>query len=154
MRVLQHSYRHLFIAITLFFGTFLLSACDSQQTITSDSRSTDGQELASSLNVSNDRQAMSPKKNEMIKLTGTIVYQDMEGGFFGFIDENGQKYTPIGIPKTHLRDGLVVALTGERLPNMITLTQFGESIKVQHIEIIDESNASQPGHPKSNIDER
>jgi hypothetical protein len=74
----------------------------------------------------------------------------MEGGFFGFIDEDGNKYTPIGMNKADLRHGLVIQLSGKLLPNMLTTTQFGEVIKVESVVILDESNAQEAGRPSVN----
>ena len=61
---------------------------------------------------------------ELLVLEGQVLFQQMEGGFFGFIDENGNKYTPVGMDKANLRHGLVIRLTGQILPNIITTTSL------------------------------
>lgn len=100
------------------------------------------------LGLNNDMQELSGDKSKLLTLKGQILFQEFEGGFFGFIDENGNKYTPIGMDKKYLRHGLVIELSGRILPDMITTTQFGESIKVESVSIIDESNAAEPGRPE------
>jgi hypothetical protein len=100
------------------------------------------------LGLSNDMQELNSDKSKLLTLKGQILFQEFEGGFFGFIDENGNKYTPIGMDKKYLRHGLVIELSGRILPDMITTTQFGESIKVESVSIIDESNAAEPGRPE------
>ena len=95
-------------------------------------------------------QTLSSDKSKLLTLKGQILFQEFEGGFFGFIDENGNKYTPIGIEKKHLRHGLVIELSGRVLPDMITTTQFGEAIKVESVSVIDESNAAELGRPELN----
>ena len=100
------------------------------------------------LGLSNDMQELSSDKSKLLTLKGQVLFQEFEGGFFGFIDENGNKYTPIGIEKKHLRHGLVIELSGRVIPDMITTTQFGEAIKVENVSIIDESNAAELGRPE------
>jgi len=99
------------------------------------------------LTLSNDMQKVSADTTELLVLKGQILFQEMEGGFFGFINEDGTKYTPVGMDKANLRHGLVIQLTGRLLPEMITITQFGQVIKVESVVIIDESKAQEPGRP-------
>ncbi|MBF7072557.1 hypothetical protein ISG33_03985 [Glaciecola sp. MH2013] len=81
-------------------------------------------------------------KNQKATITGRIVLNDMEGGFYGFIAEDGSKYTPMELNKEHMRDGLVLELSGELMPNMITTTQYGTVFKVNSAKVIDESKAA------------
>jgi hypothetical protein len=99
------------------------------------------------LKLSQDMQEKSLDTRELLVLEGQVLFQQMEGGFFGFIDENGNKYTPVGMDKANLRHGLVIRLTGQILPNIITTTQFGQVIKVENSIVIDESKAQEPGRP-------
>lgn len=98
--------------------------------------------------LSNDMQQLSGDKSKLLTLKGQVLFQEIEGGFFGFIDEKGNKYTPIGMDKKYLRHGLIIELSGQVLPDMITTTQFGETIKVKSVSIIDESKAAKPGRPE------
>ncbi len=100
------------------------------------------------LGLSNDMQQFSSDKSKLQTLKGQVLFQEFEGGFFGFIDENGNKYTPMGMEKKYLRHGLVIELSGRVLPDMITTTQFGQVIRVESVSIIDESNAAAPGRPE------
>jgi hypothetical protein len=56
----------------------------------------------------------------------------------------------MGMNKEYLRHGLVIELTGTPLPNMMTITQFGEVIKVSSVVILDDSKALKAGRPKLN----
>jgi len=103
---------------------------------------------ATELGLSNDMQEFSSDKSKLLTLKGQVLFQEFEGGFFSFIDENGNKYTPMGMDKKYLRHGLVIELSGRVLPDMITTTQFGEVIKVESVSVIDESNAAEMGRPE------
>jgi hypothetical protein len=109
---------------------------------------TSANDKVTELELSNDMQELSSDKSKLLTLKGQVLFQEFEGGFFGFIDENGNKYTPIGMDKKHLRHGLVIELSGRVIPDMITTTQFGEAIKVESVSIIDESNAAELGRPE------
>ena len=40
--------------------------------------------------------------------TGTIQYNDFEGGFYGIVGDNGEAYDPINLPTEFEEDGLRV----------------------------------------------
>jgi hypothetical protein len=144
-----------------------LSGCSEEKTEQEESMNsaanklsqTSQQELTANINatkdltLSNNMQKVSPDTPELLVLEGQILFQQMEGGFFGFIDDNGNKYTPVGMDKANLRHGLIIQLTGKLLPNMITITQFGQVIKVEGVVIIDESEAQEPGRPNLTDDD-
>jgi hypothetical protein len=119
----------------------------SQLSQTNQQESTADINATNDLKLSNDMQKTSQDTSELLVLEGQILFQQLEGGFFGFIDESGNKYTPIGMDKADLRHGLVIQLTGKLLPDMITTTQFGQVIKVESVMILDESKAQKPGQP-------
>lgn len=35
----------------------------------------------------------------MKEIKGRVVYNDLEGGFWGIIDEDGKKYVPVNMPE-------------------------------------------------------
>lgn len=80
-------------------------------------------------------------KQHMI-LKGTILHQHMEGGFYGFIAENGDKYMPTGLSEEFRKNGLIVELKGELMPETITTQQFGQVINVLKIKVLDSSKVS------------
>ena len=78
----------------------------------------------------------------MLRLTGQIVFQTMEGGFYSFIAQDGSKYTPMRLPKIHHRNGLVVEIVAKPMPDMMTFMQFGEVIEIQEIKVLDDSKVT------------
>ena len=142
--------------LSIFLISTTLVACDTQS---DEHKQTMEKELAkpapsaqnkvSELNIVNDMQEVSVNSTNEVVLKGQVLFQEMEGGFFGFIDENGKKYTPMGMNKANLRHGLVIELSGTLMPNMITTTQFGEVIKVNKVIVLDDSKALEPGRPNN-----
>lgn len=83
------------------------------------------------------------KSDQQMTITGQILYQAIEGGFFGFIANNGDKYTPRGLDNKYRQNGLIVELKAELIPDIVTTTQFGKVIKVLEIKVIDSSKVSE-----------
>lgn len=48
------------------------------------------------------------KIQNAISFTGTVVYLNFEGGFWGIIADDGQRYDPIDLPKDLQKEGLRV----------------------------------------------
>ncbi len=48
------------------------------------------------------------EKIPIVDGTGTIVYNDFEGGFYGIIEDEGLKLDPINLPLEFKEDGLQV----------------------------------------------
>lgn len=133
--------------IRLLLITAALSGCSSEN---ADKVENTPEDKVIERTLSNDMQKTSSDTAELLVLKGQVLFQQMEGGFYGFIDEDGNKYTPIGMKKADLRHGLIIQLSGKLLPNMLTTTQFGEVIKVESVVILDESNAQEAGRPSVN----
>ena len=81
-----------------------------------------------------------------MQLTGTVTYQDFEGGFYGFIAEDGKKYTLNNLAMEHRRNGLVIHITAEPIHDMATTTQFGELLNVHDIKVMDASKVTEVGN--------
>ncbi|MCV2886670.1 hypothetical protein OE749_18400 [Aestuariibacter sp. AA17] len=83
------------------------------------------------------RQAELPEVTE----SGVIVYKSLEGGFWGFDGDSGQKYMPYGIDKQYLRPGLRVKITGLIDDGVMTFQQYGKVLRVQEVTVLDDSKA-------------
>ena len=70
----------------------------------------------------------------LVSKVGTIIYQDLEGGFYSFIANDGSKYTPMNLASEHKKDGLKVSIEGSIVTGMMTTTQFGELLKIESIK--------------------
>lgn len=75
-----------------------------------------------------------------VTLKGSIIYKELEGGFFAFITEKGDRFTLHGLDETYQKNGLVVEIEGITKPQMMTITQFGTVLEVQSVKVLDASN--------------
>jgi hypothetical protein len=74
-----------------------------------------------------------------VTMKGSIIYKDLEGGFYAFIAENGDRYTLHGLDETYQKNGLVVEVKGTPKPDMMTFTQFGTVLQVSSVKVLDTS---------------
>ncbi|WP_334018555.1 ribose-phosphate pyrophosphokinase [Alteromonas sp. S015] len=74
-----------------------------------------------------------------VTMKGSIIYKDLEGGFYAFISENGDRYTLHGLDETYQKNGLVVEVKGTPKPDMMTFTQFGTVLQVTNVKVLDTS---------------
>jgi len=83
-------------------------------------------------------QTASPKQNssDLIDITGTVKYIDLEGGFYGIVGPDGTHYEVVGLKKTFQIDGLKVRFRAEELHGISSAQQWGLIVKITHIEKI------------------
>ncbi|WP_269520437.1 ribose-phosphate pyrophosphokinase [Alteromonas sp. BMJM2] len=77
--------------------------------------------------------------NDSVTLKGSIIYKELEGGFFAFITEDGDRFTLHGLDKEYHQNGLIVEIEGVTKPEMMTITQFGTVLEVLNVKVLDTS---------------
>ena len=72
-----------------------------------------------------------------MKIEGNVSYQELEGGFWGIISDDGQKYMPVeGLPQGMQVDGLGIRAELE-IVEMMGATMWGETVRIDSIEAAD-----------------
>lgn len=127
--------------------TISVSACGANgaQNINADNKQIAQAEISSENTMSVARQEINNNKKtaNMMTMKGQIVYQTMEGGFYSFIANDGSKYTPMQLPKTHQRHGLIVEIQAQELFDVMTTMQFGKVIKILKVSVLDDSKVTE-----------
>ncbi|HEO69704.1 MAG TPA: hypothetical protein ENN80_00455, partial [Candidatus Hydrogenedentes bacterium] len=54
----------------------------------------------------------------VVYLRGTVEWQDIEGGFWGIVGENGNHYDPLNLPPEFAEEGLPIAFVARLMPDM------------------------------------
>ncbi len=70
----------------------------------------------------------------LVSGNATITYIDLEGGFYGFVTDEGRHYLPLDLNETWQIDGMNVTFVGEVQENTVTLQQWGTPIEVIAID--------------------
>ncbi len=71
-----------------------------------------------------------------ISATGTVRYQDLEGGFWGIIGDDGAKYDPMELGSQFQKEGLRVSFKATPETDMMSTHMWGTIINLTHIEVI------------------
>ena len=68
-----------------------------------------------------------------MNITGHIRYQDLEGGFWGILGDDGSKYLPVdGLPESFKKEGLAVEVKVE-IVHMTGTVMWGQYVNVRSI---------------------
>lgn len=69
-------------------------------------------------------------------IQGTVTYQDLEGGFWGIIGDDGQKYHPVeGLPKEAQKEGQRVEADLEAA-HMMSFAMWGRTVRVRNLTLL------------------
>ena len=68
--------------------------------------------------------------------TGTVVHQDLEGGFYGILGDDGQNYDPRDLDPKYQVDGLRVAFHATAASGTMTTHQWGTPVSLDAISEI------------------
>lgn len=124
---------------TFILYIFLLTICLHAGCLTEESASDsatahtpDGEQIIQS-------PAMNPKGEEnppssVISGRGKIIYQDLEGGFFGVIGDDGRKFLPASLPEKYKVDGMQVMYTFRPQKDTVSFMMWGEPVEIISIE--------------------
>lgn len=64
---------------------------------------------------------------------GTVVYQDLEGGFFGIITDTGDQLLPTNLPAQYEIDGLKISGTATPQTDMVSTRMWGTMVSVESV---------------------
>ena len=131
--------RNVFITASLLSVTFMASGCQQQSDNaeqTTAAVSTTNVKLAK--NNTPPPEELSKKDVEMGQwYTGTLKYYNLEGGFFGFVGDNGERFLPLNLDKKYQQNGAKVRILGKENNDIMTIQQWGTPFTVQKVEIIE-----------------
>jgi hypothetical protein len=74
---------------------------------------------------------------EIKLITGTISFEDLEGGYWALTDaENNEKYLVIEIPDDLKTEGLKIAAIGQEFSNEMSIYMVGKAVKLIQYRIL------------------
>lgn len=69
-----------------------------------------------------------------ISTTGRIVFNDLEGGFYAILGDNGGRYDPINLPKDFQKASTRVRVVLRPKPDMMSFHMWGTIVEIVKIE--------------------
>ena len=71
-----------------------------------------------------------------MRVVATVCYQQLEGGFWGLVGDDGRKYRPLeGLPEAHRVSGAKVRVELERA-RAVGVCMWGRAVRVESIEAV------------------
>lgn len=67
---------------------------------------------------------------DFVRSEGTIVFVELEGGFWGIEATNGEEYEPINLSPEFMVDGLKVKFEGNVMKDWASFYQWGKVLEV------------------------
>ena len=65
-----------------------------------------------------------------MRLTGKVVYNKLEGGFWGIIAPSGKKYRPVQMPDQLKHEGRQITVQIRRRPDLVDVFMWGETVEI------------------------
>ncbi len=124
-----------------------LSACSSEGNADNAVKAEKPVQVAPTKNSTPPPTELSKGSKVMSKwYTGTLTFIEIEGGFFGFVTEAGEKYLPLNMPKEYLKNGSKLKIYGHHDKDIMTIQMWGKPFKVLDVELISEGKNPHPNH--------
>lgn len=65
-----------------------------------------------------------------MKIKGKVVYQKLEGGFWGIVDEAGRQWRPVNMPEQLKMDGKEVEVKAEEAEEDMSIFMWGTPVRI------------------------
>ncbi len=76
-------------------------------------------------------------EKDFISGVGTILFQDLEGGFYGLVADDGATYDPLNLDETFKQDSLRVRFQARRRTNVMTTRMWGQPVEILEMARLD-----------------
>ncbi len=70
---------------------------------------------------------------DRISGNGTVTYVDLEGGFYGIVADDGERYLPADLPAEYRQDGLRVRFVVDVMKDTATIQMWGTPVEIVDI---------------------
>jgi hypothetical protein len=75
-------------------------------------------------------------QHTLVRSRGIVLYNDLEGGFYGILADDGSRYLPQNLPREYTEDKLRVNFTAALRPDIITTSNWGTPVEIKTIDTI------------------
>jgi hypothetical protein len=119
----------------MFSSVFVLSSCCQRidgEPCTAEPETTQAtRPISPEDGLSRLREPVSPQDEKYI--SGTVKYVGLEGGFWGIVADDGQKYDPVNLPKDYQKDGMKVKFRAQEIEDVASIHMWGKIIRILEI---------------------
>ncbi|MDD1664615.1 MAG: protease inhibitor I42 family protein [Methanomicrobiales archaeon] len=68
--------------------------------------------------------------------SGTVTYENLEGGFYGITGDDGKKFEPLNLDAKYQKDGLRVAFDATVVKDAVSTRMWGTPVNLAQVEVI------------------
>ena len=86
--------------------------------------------------VSKGEQTVTAEYRRPWVTSGTITHENLEGGFYGIVGDDGKKYEPLNLDAKYQKDGLRVAFEAVVATDVATVRMWGTPVNLTEVEEI------------------
>ncbi len=72
---------------------------------------------------------------DVVSRTGTVKFNELEGGFYGIVGDDGKNYDPINLREEFRKDGLSIRFQMKIREDITTTHMWGTPIEITKIEL-------------------
>ena len=69
-----------------------------------------------------------------IQGTGTVIFLEIEGGFYGIRADSGEHYRPVDLPETFESNGMRIRFCAEPVQGLVGIHMWGVPVTLREIE--------------------
>ena len=80
--------------------------------------------------------AAQPTPPTPLHLTGQVYYENIEGGFYGIIGDDGIKYQPTNLPRKFKKEGLSLKFDAKMKDGLVSAFQWGTIVELSNVSEI------------------
>ena len=73
------------------------------------------------------------REGDVVKGTGTVLWYDLEGGFYAIEGDDRETYDPINLPETFKEDGLRVWFEAKIRDDLMSIHMAGPIVEITKI---------------------
>ncbi len=77
-------------------------------------------------------------EKDLVSGVGMILYQDLEGGFYGLVADDGATYDPLNLDEAFKQDSLRVRFRARRRTVVMTIRMWGQPVEILDMTRIDQ----------------
>jgi len=129
--------------LTLLTCITLLTACGHSAT---DNKTTQKQEqvMPATSNVNNSN--ADKKQVAQKRYTAKVKLFKMEGGFYGLVTKEGEKFLPMNLAKEFQQNGAIIEFSGAVKKDVMTIQQWGTPFTLKDVKLIKAGNKATNPH--------
>ena len=76
----------------------------------------------------------SQQDNNLGSVTGTVRHIPIEGGFYGIVSDDGERYAPLNLDPRYFQNGTRVIFEGKKCLDCVSFHMWGEIVEITKIK--------------------